>query len=340
MPTATHNIFPAVLLLKNGTVILPTPAPPLLCTTGARVTVKFELLLPLATVKVKLPVVAPLGTWTTMPVLLQLTGVAATPLNVRVLVPCDAAKPVPAILTKVPTGPKLGVRPLMLGRMVKFNPLLARPPTVTTTVPVGVALPGTDAIICVSLQLVTTAITPLTVAVLDPWAGAKPVPVIVMEELTTPDTGATLVRLGVTPSVTVNKAPLLVKPLAATTILPVVPPFGIAKTICESLQLVGVTRVPFRLTVLAPCVAPKLLPEIVTDVPTGPADGVRPLMKGGRITVNGVPALLPEEVVTMTLPLRALVGTVTVMLVSDQLVTEAMGLPNPLGPLNVTVLDP
>jgi hypothetical protein len=63
-------------------------------------------------------------------------------------------------------------------------------------------------------------------------------------------------------------------------------------------------------------------------------------MKGGRITVNGVPALLPEEVVTMTLPLRALVGTVTVMLVSDQLVTEAMGLPNPLGPLNVTVLDP
>lgn len=50
-----------------------------------------------------------------MVVALQLTGVPATPLNVRVLVPCDAPKLVPVIVTEVPTGPKAGEMPVMFG---------------------------------------------------------------------------------------------------------------------------------------------------------------------------------------------------------------------------------
>jgi hypothetical protein len=35
-------------------------------------------------------------------------------------------------------------------------------------------------------------------------------------------------------------------------------------------QLVGVPAVPLNFTVLVPCVAPKFVPVIVTDVATGP----------------------------------------------------------------------
>jgi len=63
-----------------------------------------------------LPVVAPGGTLTVMLEALQLLAVAAeTPLNVTVLVPCDAPKFAPAMLTEVPTGPLLGVSVEMFG---------------------------------------------------------------------------------------------------------------------------------------------------------------------------------------------------------------------------------
>ena len=74
-----------------------------------------------------MPVVAPLGTGTTMLVALQLVGVAAVPLKVTVLVPCDAPKLVPVIVTDVPTGPEVGFKLVMLGGgvTVKVTPLLA-----------------------------------------------------------------------------------------------------------------------------------------------------------------------------------------------------------------------
>src|SRR5229473_3543697 len=91
------------------------------------------------TVTTTAPVVAALGTGTLMLVVLQLVGVAAVPLNLTVLVPCVVPKFAPAIVTALPTGPDVGVRLVMLGPdavTVKLMPLLARPPTVTTTVPV------------------------------------------------------------------------------------------------------------------------------------------------------------------------------------------------------------
>src|SRR5260221_11900554 len=68
----------------------------------------------------------------------QLVGVAAVPLNVTVLVPWVAPKFVPVIVTAVPTGPFVGDRLVTVGGTgtVKVRPLLASPPTVTTTVPV------------------------------------------------------------------------------------------------------------------------------------------------------------------------------------------------------------
>src|SRR5580693_4666452 len=84
--------------------------------TGDGLTVK---LLPLLdtppTLTTTLPEVAPVGTWTDSVVELHETHVTGVPLNVTVLVPCDAPKPLPIISTNVPAGPVWGVITAMLG---------------------------------------------------------------------------------------------------------------------------------------------------------------------------------------------------------------------------------
>jgi hypothetical protein len=55
------------------------------------------------------PVVAPAGTGAVMFVLLHAEGVAATPLNATMLLPCEAPKPVPVIVTVPPIGAEVGL---------------------------------------------------------------------------------------------------------------------------------------------------------------------------------------------------------------------------------------
>ena len=80
------------------------------------------------------------------------------------LVPCVAPKFAPAIVTDVPTAPEVGLKLLMLGAdvvlTVKLTPLLATPPTVTTTFPL-VAPAGTGTAMLVALQFVGVAAVPL-----------------------------------------------------------------------------------------------------------------------------------------------------------------------------------
>lgn len=120
----------------------------------------------------------------------QLVGMAAVPLKLTVLDPCDGPKFVPVIVTEVPTGPEVGFRLAIFGAgaevTVKVDPLLARPPTVTTTGPV-VAPVGTGALMLVSLQLVGLAALPLNVIVLVPCVAPKWLPVIVTAVPTGPD---------------------------------------------------------------------------------------------------------------------------------------------------------
>jgi len=61
-------------------------------------------------------------------------------------------------------------------------------------------------------------------------------------------------------TVTVNDTPLLARPLTVTTTLPVVAPVGTGTTMLVADQLVDVAGVPLNVTVLLPCVAPKLVP--------------------------------------------------------------------------------
>jgi len=106
-----------------------------------------------------------------------------------VLVPCVAPKFVPVIVTGVPTGPDVTLKLVMLGAgtvTVNVTPLLATPPTVTTTLPVVAPL-GTGTTMLVALQLVGTPAVPLNFTVLVPCVAPKFVPVIVTGVPTGPD---------------------------------------------------------------------------------------------------------------------------------------------------------
>jgi hypothetical protein len=270
MLLALQAVAVAVVPL-NFTVLVPCVAPKFVPATtideptaplfGVRLvmlggvkTVKFTPLLPTPfTVTTTLPVVDPAGTVAVMLLALHAVAVAVVPLNVTVLVPGVSPKFVPAITIEEPTVPLFGVRLVMLGvgSTVKGTPLLANPPTRTTILPL-VANRGTGTTICVSLQLVGAAVVPLKFTTLDPCTGAKPVPVMVTEAPIGPELRERPVMLGVTPSVTVYRTPLPVKPLAVTTTFPVVAPTGTGTTMAVLFQLLGVAKVPLKLTVPLP----------------------------------------------------------------------------------------
>jgi hypothetical protein len=337
----------AAVVPLNVTVLLPCVAPKLvpvmviealigaeagfrLVMLGVAKTVKLiPLLATPLTVTTTLPVVAPAGTGTVMLVALQLDGVAVVPLNLTVLVPCVAPKFNPVIVIAVATGAVVGFRLVMLGvpPTVKRTPLLATPPTVTTTFPV-VAPAGTGTVMLVALQLDGVAAVPLNVTVLLPCVAPKLVPVIVIEALTGAEVGLRLVMLGVVK--TVKATPLLATPPTVTTTFPVVAPAGTGTEMLVALQLDGVAAVPPNVTVLVPCVGPKLAPEIVIEVLIGAEVGLTLVMLGADRTVKVTPLLATPPTVTTTFPVVAPDGTGTTMLVALQFVGV------PAVPLNVT----
>ncbi len=203
--------------------------------------------------------------------------------------------------------------------------------TVTTKGPDD-APAGTTATMFVLLQLVTAAPVALSATVLAPCVAPKFVPVIVTRLPTIPDNGERLAILG--PGGTVNATGLLAPPPTVTITLPVVAPVGTGTVIVVEVQLVGVAVVPAKVTVLVPCVEPKLVPVIVTSVPGPPEVGFRFAMLGVDSTVKLTPLLTTPPTMTTTSPFVAAAGTGTTMLASFQLAGLAVT------PLNVTVLPP
>jgi hypothetical protein len=145
IPVSIRKKASAKLVVKGDVELATaTPNPSIDCFT------EFQLIdvWPLTTVKVipllawpptitsTLPVAAPVGTGATILVTLQLFGVAFTPPKVTALVPCVAPKFAPVITIAAPTAPEPGLTFERLGAgwiTVKLEPLLACPPTVTTT---------------------------------------------------------------------------------------------------------------------------------------------------------------------------------------------------------------
>lgn len=209
---------------------------------------------------------------------------------------------------------------------VNGAPLLGRPFTVTTTLPV-VAPTGTGATIPVLVHVVGVADVPLNVRALVPCVEPKFAPAMVTEVPTDPEVGERLLMLG--GAITVKSTLLLGRPLTVTTTFPVVAPVGAGTTMLDALQLVGVAAVPLNVTVLLPCVEAKFVPVIVTEVPTAPDVGLRLEMLGEML--NNAVLLATPETTTLT-PTKVngerSLGTVRTTLVSLQLVTVAVEEPN------------
>jgi hypothetical protein len=280
------------------------------------------------------PVVAPTGTLVTM---LVAVGVplmtAATPLNFTRLSRAVVLKLVPVIVTDVPTGPDIGLKPEIVGVMgtvtVKSEALIALSPfTSTVTTPV-VAPTGTVVTILVVVGVpVIVATTPLNFTILSDGVVLKFVPVMVTDVPTNPDTGFRLVMVGELGGVTVKSDRLVpVCAFTSTEITPVVAPAGTEVTM---LVVVGVPVIvattPLNFTRLSDGVVLKLVPVMVTDVPTGPDAGLKPVTVGTGINVKPARLELPPGVVTETLP-EAPVPTTAVMLVGETTLKEAAAVP-------------
>ncbi len=128
----------------------------------------------------------------------HVVGAALMPLKVTVLALGSRRSWWPAIVTAVPTNPLVGARLVTVGGgavTVNATPLLATPPTVTTTLPV-VAPAGTCAMILVADHVVGAAVMPLKVTVLAPWLAPKLVPAIVTAVPTAALVGVRLAMIG------------------------------------------------------------------------------------------------------------------------------------------------
>src|SRR5260370_16356762 len=146
---------------------------------------------------------------------------------------------------------------------MKLTPLLAIPPTVTTTLPVVAPL-GTATAMLVAFQFAGVPLVPLNVTVLVPCVEPKFVPVMVTAVPTKPDVGFIPVMFGAG-VLTVKLAPLLAIPPTVTPTLPLVALLGTVTAMLMAVHLVGVAVVPS--TVMLHLNAPHLAPVIVTHAP-------------------------------------------------------------------------
>src|SRR5438067_1500104 len=218
----------------------------------------------------------------------------------------------------------------MVGGFVTVKALLlvAVPSGVVTLTGPVVAPAGTAAEICVAEFTVKVALVPLNFTEVAP---VKFVPVIVTLVPTGPLIGAKLVMFG--GFVTVKELLLVAVPSGVVTLTgPVVAPAGTVAEICVDELTVKVALVPLKVTEVAPV---KLVPLIVTLVPTGPLEGVKLVMVGGLVTVKELLLVaVPAGVVTLSGPVVAPAGTVAVIFVPEFTVNVA------LVPLNFTDVAP
>src|SRR6266480_2841072 len=325
------------LVPLNSTAEAPVKLVPLMVTlvpTGPLPGVKLEIVGGLMTVKLAAllavpsevvtligPLVAPAGTVAVIAVAEPTVKLALVPLNSTALAP---VKLVPLMVTLVPTGPLPGVKLVIVGGLitVKLAALLAVPPGVVTLIGPLVAPAGTVAVIAVAEFTVKLALVPLNSTAEAPL---KLVPLIVTLVPTGPLLGVKLVIVG--GLITVKLLALLAVPSGVVTLIgPLVAPAGTVVVIAVAELTVKLALVPLNSTAVAPV---KLVPLMVTLVPTGPLLGVKLEIVGGLMTVK-LAALLavPSEVVTLIGPLVAPAGTVAVIAVAEPTVKLALTLLN------------
>lgn len=199
----------------------------------------------------------------------------------------------------------------------KSTVLVPVPDGPVTVIRPVVAPAGTTAVICVGESTVNVVATPPNET---PVAPLKFVPVSTTVVPTRPNVGENDEIVG---GVTTVKLVLLVAVPAEleTDIRPVVAPAGTVAVIRVEEFTVKVVPTPLNATDV---MAVKLDPLIVTVVPAGPVAGVNDEIVGVRVTTKSAGLVpVPFEVVTVTRPVVAPVGTVAVICVGEFTVNGA-----------------
>lgn len=288
------------------TALVATPHPPIVTLTGP------------------IPI-APAGTVIVSVVVVLAVIDATAPFTLTVWSAGVAVKFVPVIVTVDPTTPLVGVNEVIVGgfgqSMAKLFELVAGPHPFTVTVmgPVPLVPLGTLITMVDTVLEVTVASIPFTCTTLFAGVVLKLVPLIVTTVPIVPEEGLKEVIAGVGPQVTVKALALVaVAAPTITVIVPVVAPAGTVVVMPTVLLAVTTAVVPLNRTVLLAGVVLKLVPVIVTVVPVGPLEGVKPVTVGvaGVPTVKvGVKTPVKHFSRTNIGPETALVGTFVVMVV-------------------------
>jgi hypothetical protein len=280
-PVAPLKFVPLIVtLLPTG----PLVGVKLVIVGGALTTVKLFVLVavPPGVLTLSGPVVAPAGTVAWIAVAELTVKLALSPLKLTAVAP---VKFVPLIVTLVPTGPLVGVKPVIVGAgiTVKLVALVAVPPGVVTRSGPVVAPVGTVAWIAVAEVTVKLALTVLNVTAVAP---VKFVPLIVTLLPTGPLVGVKPVIVGGALLTTVNPLPLVaVPPGVVTRSGPVVAPVGTVAWIAVAEVTVKLALTALNVTAVAPV---KFVPLIVTLVPTGPLAGAKLVIVGAGVVPPAV----------------------------------------------------
>lgn len=248
-----------------------------------------------------LPVVADTGTVTLIDVDDTTVNAADAPLNFTDVV---SVKPEPVIVIIAPTCPDVGVKLIIFGSTTKLPALVAVPPDVVTDIVPVDAVAGTVALIDVDDKTVNVADTPLNFTDVAP---VKPEPVIVTTAPAGPDGGLKLVIFGNTKKL----LPLIAfTPDVTIDILPVVAATGTVALMEVDDNTVNVADTPLNLTDVVPV---KLVPVMVTSIPTSPDVGVKLVMVGFMtVNVDDAVLLLASLADTVWAPVVDEIGTVNV----------------------------
>ena len=314
-------------------MVTPEPTPPV---TGVKLvivgagTVKLLAEVPVPTAVVTLigPVVAPAGTFVLIVVAVLETIRAETPLKVTAVA---LPRLVPVMVTGDPTNPVTGVKLVNTGTpiTVKLAALVPVPLGAVTLILPVVAPTGTTVV----MDVADTAVNDATGVVLNMTAvtPSKLAPVMVTAVPTAAVIGenAATVGAGTVKFVADDTVPKAV----VTPMGPVVALTGTLAVMTVAVFVTIVAAMPLKVTAVA---LPRLVPVMVTVLPTAPLTGVKLVIVGGPMTVK-LAALVPVPLgaVTLILPVVAPTGMTVVMDVADTTVNDATGVV-----LNMTVVTP
>lgn len=207
-----------------------------------------------------------------------------------------------------------------VGNTVKVDELVMVTPLVVTEIVPEDAPEGTEVVMLLAVDEVTTAVVPLNDTM---GEGLKLLPLIVTTAPTAPLPIKGLMSEMVGVGNTLNDDPLVATtPFRIKEIVPSDAPIGTVVVMLLEVEAVTTAATPLNSITLSAGVILKLFPESIIVAPTAPLFGVNPEIDGvGDIVKSSILVILTPLTVIEIFPDEAPTGTIVVMLLEVEAVT-------------------